>query len=659
MYPISSEFLAMLRRHDREFKVMAHIDGKNYFDSTIVDFTVENSLLAGEEFELGTTVISQCTITLRTQDVIPANALVRPYIALSRAGLSWDDTLTSWVSTTRSWEGGMTDWLSMGEYFVDSRKKINDVWTFTCCDMLVRADVPYVSALTYPATQQAVWNEICGRLGYLYDGSVQINPSYQIQAGPAGYSMRQVLGYIASANSACVYVAKSGVIRFKTFAASAPPVFNMTTADYIRIKQLNPVKTYTRVVVTYNTEDGLTYEAGSGDDNHTLYVENPFATQAITNNLYAKLNGFTYLPVQMDARGYPQLEHGDIIGFEMQEGNSWAETFTSWDNTHLPWNGLSGYQTIALHMSFSFKGGLTMQIEAPSKSEQRSEFALEGSLTQQVNRLNANTVRYGKPYYGITHSRTQGMVIEREDHKSKLTLNSDIMDWQVNGSSALYYDAQTNKLKFTGALEAASGTFSGNLQAAGGTFTGTLNGADGSFSGTITASTFTGGTITGALIQTKEVGQFPRAVMSATDNYFGVYSNADNYVVLENYAGAPAFRFVTAGQQRALINTLLGNLEMYGDNGVYINGKNGAAEVQLDGSLVKVPSWSRFVNAANGQTLQEAFLTKAQKGIATGAGGTHNHGIPDGTKLAVTNSSGTVTGFITFSTAGSHTHEQI
>ena len=79
----------------------------------------------------------------------------------------------------------------------------------------------------------------------------------------------------------------------------------------------------------------MKYEAGTGDDNHTLYVENPFATQAVTNGLLAALNGFSYLPLTMDARGFPQLEQGDVIGFEQQEGTTWDETVSTWQDTHV------------------------------------------------------------------------------------------------------------------------------------------------------------------------------------------------------------------------------------------------------------------------------------------------------------------------------------
>ncbi|MNW40126.1 Fibronectin type III protein [compost metagenome] len=551
MYPISPIFTDYIKRHDKTYKVMALIDGMEYTNVSIVDFSIENVLAAGDEFEVGTAIPSKLIIKLRLPDPIRPNAKVIPYLALSLEGMTWLDAEYPWQDMHIPWASGATEWLPLGEFYVDSREKINDVWTYTCYDKLITADVPYISQLSYPTTQKAVFDEICTRLGFTYDSSVVINPTYQIQAGPAGYSCRQVLAYIAGANSASIFMGKDGVMRFKRFSASAPAVFNMTTADYIRVKQTNPVKTYTRIVVTYNTEDQLTYEAGSGDENHTLNLENPFMTQAQVNALLVALNGLSYLPLTMDSRGYPQLDQGDVIGFEQREGGSWIDTNVAWQDMHIPWNGIVEYKSIILRQTYSFKGGLTHKIEAPSVSEQQSEFALEGSLTQQVNRLNQNTVRYGKPYYGITHSRTEGFVVEREDHLSELTLNSDVMDWRVENQSVLYFDAQAKKLKFaghleaasgtfsgalqaatgtfsgdlqaaggtfrgnlvaaggtfSGALQAASGTFSGNLSAAGGTFTGTLVGVNGTFSGTLNAATINGGTITGAWIRTAESGR--------------------------------------------------------------------------------------------------------------------------------------------------------
>src|SRR5690606_1376096 len=138
--------------------------------------------------------------------------------------------------------GGHTDWMPLGEFYVDTREQVNDVWVYTCLDKLVFADVPYISSLAYPITQQAVWDEICDRLGYDYDNSVVIE-SYTVPVAPTGYTMRQVMAYIAGANSASVYVGKDGIVRFKRYGVNDDPVFDMGMSDYIRAKQTNPVKT--------------------------------------------------------------------------------------------------------------------------------------------------------------------------------------------------------------------------------------------------------------------------------------------------------------------------------------------------------------------------------------------------------------------------------
>lgn len=530
MYPISPIFNDYIKRRDKTYKVKALIDGAEYTSASIVEFSVENLLAAADEFEVGTAIPSKLTIKLRLPDPIPANAQVIPYLALSLESMSWVEATYPWDEMAVPWVSGATEWLPLGEFYIDSREKINDVWTYVCYDKLITADVAYISQLSYPTTQKAVFDEICDRIGLTYDSSVVINPSYQIQAGPAGYTCRQVLAYIAGANGCSIYMSKDGTMRFKRFATNEPAAVEMTTADYVRAKQLNPIKTFTRVVVTYNTEDQLTYEAGSGDENHTLKLENPFVTQPQVNALYMQLNGLSYMPLDMNARGFPQFDVGDCIEFEQRDGGSWIDTSASWQDMHIPWDGIQRYTSYILRQTYSFKGGLTHKIEAPSKSDQQSEFVLEGSLTQQVNKLNQNAVRYGKPYYGITHSRTEGIVVEREDHKSKLTLNSDVMDWQVDGQSSLYYDAQANRLKFTGRLEGVDGIFSGTIQ--GGQFIGgsiqigssfSVNNAGhmvavgAEFSGTISASVITGGqingtnvtggTITGALLRTSVTGR--------------------------------------------------------------------------------------------------------------------------------------------------------
>lgn len=603
MYPISPLFAELLRRPDREFKVKANVNGQEYDDAKIVDFSIENSITSLDGFEVGTAIPSTLTITLRTTDEFPSNAKIIPYVGLYTSSLTWEETKIPWNQMNVPWDGSGTDWLPLGEFYVDSREKINGVWTFTCLDKLVFADVAYISSLTYPATMKAVWDEIMGRLGWTYDSSVQINSSYKIEVGPAGYTMRQMLGYIAGANGASVIVGRDGVIKFKRFTTSVTPSFDMNPSDYIRAKQTNPIKQYTRVEVTYHPEDDLTYTAGTGDDNHTLSFENPFMTQAMVNNLLSSLNGFAYFPLSMDARGFPQLEHGDIISFEQDESMAWIDANIAWQDMKIPWDGMVQYKTVILRQSFSFKGGLKMTVEAPSVSAQQSEFVVEGSLTQQVNKLDKTAVKEGKKYYGTTITRTEGLIIEREDHLSKAVFNSDELSFYANGQRALWFDLPNRKFKFSGTLEGVDGKFTGTIE--GGKFVGGsieigssfsvnnvghMKAVGAEFSGDISASIITGGqingtsitgsTITGSTIRTAVSGE--RIVLDPYGFNFYDYGNAKRVSLGTNQvAGISGHTYYnSSSSSQGLIYASSNQLHVIGVNGLFFNALSGKIEFQ-------------------------------------------------------------------------------
>ena len=527
----------LVHDRNREFIVKVEVDGVEYGIDELIDFSIENSLSLSEELELGTVIPNKLTIRFWTHDQFRPNAKIVPYIALKTDTLAWDTADLSWDEADFAWEGGTTDWIPLGEFFIDNRSKDRDIWTYVCYDRLVFADVEYVSGLNYPAPMKDVWDEICDLIGFEYDDTVVIDPTYTIPAAPTGYTCRQVMGFIASANSACVFMGRDGVLRFKKISANAQPLFEMTASDYVRAKQVNPLKTYSRVVIIYDDE-GNFYEAGTGSEAETMYIENPFGTQEMAGKILSEINGFSYLPISMPARGYPHLQQGDVINVVYDKDNI--------------------YRTIILHQVLDFRGGLSMQIEAPSISEQQSEFGIDGSLTAAVKRLNQNAVKFGKPYYGVTHSRTEGIVVQREDGTAKAVFNADELSFYANGDRALWFDIPNKRFKFAGTLEGVDGTFSGTVQAGtiqGGTINaatingGSISGATISggtitggaiFGGTITASTIIGSIITGGTIQSASAGIYPRFVLDASTREITFHADATQFVRMGAYFGDTA-----------------------------------------------------------------------------------------------------------------------
>lgn len=582
MIPISKETELFLNQRGQEWVAKVEIDGVEYGMDSIVDFDIQNDVAPSDEFAIGTAVFSKLTLTLRrVYDDIPNNAQVVPYIGLLADSLTWDSADIAWDDANLAWEGGMTEWIPLGVFYINNRERVHDILVLDCYDGLVYADIQYVSELDYPATMQQVWDEVCAQSGLIYDSSVQIDP-HVLNAAPTGFTCRQVMSYIAGVHGASVKMSRTGAVSWRKYAASETPVYELGESDYMRVRQLNPPKKYTRLVVIYDEDEQLAYEAGEGDENHTLYMTNPLMTQEMTDALLQQISGFAYVPIEMDCRGYPHLEHGDRITFVKSESFPWDDADLAWEDADIAWDGTETYHTLILRQTFSFKGGLNMSLSAPSISEQESEFGIDGSLTAAIKRLNENALKYDKPYYGVTHSRNEGIVVQREDGLAKAVFNADELSFYANGDRALWFDIQNRRFVFGGHLEAASGTFTGSLEggsitigsgnnvfradtqgiwAGNGNFSnapfrvnmqGQLVANNAQISGSITSSTITGGTIIGAGIIGGYITTFsssPRIMLSSDENVLSVETSSNNRLRIAPFLDGPALLWNAGSSQ--------------------------------------------------------------------------------------------------------------
>lgn len=567
----------LLRDKDQQIAVKADVAGTEYDSSKIIDFEIDNSLARGEELELGTTTPARLTIRLKTNSEIPSNAKITPSFAMM-----YRDEI-------------VTDWFTLGSFYVDNRADLNGIWTFECYDRLVFADVPYISSLAYPASMQDVWDEICSNLGFAYDSSVVIDPSYNVPVAPTGYTYRQVMSFIAAANAACIFVGRDELIGFKTFTSADMPVITFNRSDCIRAVLTNPVKTYTRVVVTYDVDDELSYDAGVGDDNHTLHVVIPFATQEIADDLLAALDGITYQPFTMDTVGYPILDPGASISFIQLKSVTWEDADIAWQDADFPWDGLSEHKTYALRSVHTFRGGIRSSFEAPSKSEQQSEFKVEGTLSQQIDRINKSAVKQGRLYYGVTISPDYGLSVERSDNKGKAILNADEFRFIADGQDALWFDVPSLRWKFTGTLEGADGVFTGKLEA-GEIVGGTIDGTE-ITAATMNGSEINGSTITGALIQTKAAGSYPRVELSSSGNVLLAQKSATEFLLIN--PNGPTIGFYGSSFVSGITNFI----------GLFIESSEGIWLLP-DGN-VNVQNWGKLRSMDANQTLQTALNGKA------------------------------------------------
>lgn len=347
MYPISEKFKTYLKKSGREFETKVAIDDTTVLGtSSIVEFDIEEACIDEEEFSLGAVISSRLNMKLKTNIDISSNAKVQPYIRMNGAE-------------------GYTEWLPLGVYYVDSRNVKNDVVSLACFDRLILAQKIYHSGLNYPTKMELVMNEIAVLLGVELDENLFINQDYIIEEKPDGYTIREVLSFIAISHASAVKINKEGKLVFIEFSDREIKEI-LTTKDYATCNITNPAKTYLRIVANYNSDIKET-EIGSGEIDETLFFYNPYITETMLENIFNDLNEMSYTPIDINWRGRPDLEVGDWVKIVQRN-----ETIL---------------KTPLLRNKFIYKGGLKETSSSPSYTAQQSEYGFGGGLKDNMKQI--------------------------------------------------------------------------------------------------------------------------------------------------------------------------------------------------------------------------------------------------------------------------------
>lgn len=285
-------------------ETVAEINGTTY--SSISAPVIDRALFT-DKLSVGNCITSTLKLSVLTNDDIPRSATV-----VIRSRIS-DDTDTS-------------EWLTMGTFYIDNRTTNNGMTTLTCYDAMLKASQKYVDEtitdgrIGWPHTMQSCVNEIAQRMGLTLDPRTTIrtgNP-YQVDY-PAKLTMMQVLGYIGACHGGNWIITPENKLRLvplvapRTGSETHPAGGGVVTVPVVTgsIKTGKPL-TISRVTLGYDSEIGYT---NGNDTGHELRIENnPYASQAICNDLYAALNGLQYVPYQLDGACYdPAAELGDWL----------------------------------------------------------------------------------------------------------------------------------------------------------------------------------------------------------------------------------------------------------------------------------------------------------------------------------------------------------
>lgn len=229
----------------------------------------------------------------------------------------------------------------------------------------------YIPSITFPATIQAVMNDVSTQAGITIKTSLPATGV--IQKEMKNLTCRDVLGFLAGLLGGFCYADRGGNI-----CIAAYPSTSSLTIENERSWSMEMGEEYSvdslKVIVSEGGEDadgnevsGVSYSAGSGNG---ITVSNQYMTESLFNDMKSRVLNYNFCSGTARVLGDPRLDPADaitVINFAGKE-----------------------FFVPCMSITHEYDGGLATTITTPSQAASDEE--VRGPLTQQVEQLAADMV---------------------------------------------------------------------------------------------------------------------------------------------------------------------------------------------------------------------------------------------------------------------------
>lgn len=371
------------------------VDGKEHTD-TLNNFKFQNMINPNNEITIGNTCSSSVTFSI----YMPAISLENKEI-----------TIFEGVKV-----GAEIKYIKLGKFTVTKQTSDGEYTSYEAYDRMYKADMPYFSDMAFPSTDKAILNEICGKLGISL--VTNITTAHTINDKPQGYTYREIIGYMAMLQGCNAVINADGNLELRWYKDSGyvldghkyyqQGVTFTTSKDFIIQK-----------LTCNNTKSGdketSTITSGSGATG--LSFVNPFMTQAILDEVYKKIGGFTFRPLTVKFVGDYRLEVGDIITVN---------------------KGGVDYKVPIMQITHECDGGLMDTVTSIGQSDTENTSVASGPITKQMERYYADLILVNKAL--INKLSVDEADIRYASIETLKAVNADIDNLKANKLDATYAD---------------------------------------------------------------------------------------------------------------------------------------------------------------------------------------------------------------------------
>jgi hypothetical protein len=370
-----------------------YIVDKKEYTNTLNNFKFQNITNPNNEITIGNTCSSGVTFSI-----------YMPTVSLENKEI----TIFEGVKV-----GTEIKYIKLGKFTVTKQTSDGEYTSYEAYDRMYKADMPYFSDMAFPSTDKTILNEICGKLGISL--ATNIATAHTISDKPQGYTYREIIGYMAMLQGCNAVINSDGNLELRWYKDSGyvldghkyyqQGVTFTTSKDFIIQK-----------LTCNNTKSGSTEQSQiiSGDGATGLSFANPFMTQAILDEVYKKIGGFTFRPLTVKFVGDYRLEVGDIITVN---------------------KGGVDYKVPIMQITHECDGGLMDTVTSIGQSDTENTSVASGPITKQMERYYADLITVNK-----------ALINKLDVDTAKITYATIT---NLNATNATINNLKTNKLDAT------------------------------------------------------------------------------------------------------------------------------------------------------------------------------------------------------------------
>lgn len=429
MLNVSDSFKEAISQPGRNLKAKLVFSDEVFEGDVIKNITLEDTILTGDEFEIGTFINTYGTCDLLRTNYVFSGKEFKLHIGV--------------MNST-----GVIEYLDLGFFKINSVDIKENITSIKFKDRTSKFDEEYISNLEYPANLLSIAQDVCTKLGVTLATTNFNNAEHVVELKPnfePGTTYRNVIAQIAELAAGYARINTDGeleIFNINKFGTNSVYVgdstFTQNTSDrfvdnrcvigidrdtFISCDTSESItQTITKVIVKVGD-----VKAELGDSTGATYViqNNIFCQDPLSliTNLYEKLNGIDYMKLNVKWIGNPIWQPGDQL--------------TVYDGYRLN-------NTYIMERKLNFNGGLTEEYSATGKTKEEKS-NVKGNLTLKIEntivevKINKEEIAQRvksedfESYVQQTAKEIKSKVSRGDDLKTEVTQNAEAWELSING----------------------------------------------------------------------------------------------------------------------------------------------------------------------------------------------------------------------------------